>query len=763
MKSKPTSFSTRSQILSSTIAVVFTAFGQASAANVTWDITPGTVGAGDSVITGGAEAWNTSNGNWTTDAGANNVAWNNANNDVAVFGDVAGAVALGDPITAGGLIFNTTGYSVTGNILTLAGATTNITVASTQAASISSEIAGTILNIGTATTGTGTLTLSGINTHTGLTNVNFGTVDVQNTGAFGSTAAGTVVANLAALYLSGGIAVAGETLAIRGAGPSPANAGALRNLSGNNSWTGPITLNNSLRVTSDSDTLTLGDINTGSTRTFIMNGSGNVTVNGIISSSGAVSVDNLNNVLTPGTLTLNGADTYDGGTTVTGGGTLTMAGPRTLATTAGIAVTQGIINMTGARTASSGTITVGNGNGQTGTLNLSNGDFSASSLTVGTTVLNATTGTPGIGIVNHSAGILTTAGQLLMGNFNTSSTVGAGTGTYHLSGGTLKSTNTTLAAICIGTQSGGTATINLSGTGLLEMTGVGGLLQIGRSSSTTTLSNGTFNQTGGTAILLNVAMGNANNSNTTSVLNLTGGTFTAATAFTAMAAGATSTATITIGGTADVTLPAFPIARGAGSTATIAFNGGTLRPVAASLAYITGMNSATIQDGGATFNVPTGKDIVIPQALLTDPGSPGGGLTKAGVGILALSGINTYTGPTAVNEGTLGLDTSGVINSASAVTVASGATLAGTGTAAGTLASSGTISPGTLGVGTLNTGAATLSAGALAIEVSGATADKLVSTGALNLSGATLIVTELVIPVAPTSFVIAEGTTRIGT
>lgn len=762
MKSKLTSTSSKNLFFSTAIAATVCMIWQATAANVTWDITPGTVGAGNSTVTGGAGTWNTTNGNWTTDAGVNNVAWNNANNDVAIFGDVAGAVALGEPITAGGLTFNATGYSVTGNILTLGGATTNITVGTGLTASISSEITGTILNVGTTSTGTGTLTLSGVNTHTGLTNVNFGTVDIQNASAFGGTAAGTVVANLAALNISGGITVAGEPLTIRGAGPSPANAGALRNISGNNGWTGPITLSNSLRVTSDGGTLTLGDINTGSGRTFIMNGSGNVIVNGVISSTGAVLVDNLNNVLTPGTLTLNGVDTYDGGTTVTGGGTLTMAGARTLGTTAGIAVTQGIINMTGARTASSGTITVGNGNGQTGTLNLSNGDFSTSSITVGTTVLNAATGTPGIGIVNHTAGILSTAGQVLMGNFNTSSTIGSGTGTYNLSGGTLKSTSTSLAAFCLGTQTGGTATFNLSGTGSLEMSGIGGLLQIGRSSSTTTLSNGTFNQTGGTATLLNVAMGNTSNSNTTSVLSLTGGTFTVATAFTAMAAGATSTATITIGGTADVTLPAFPIARGSGSTATITFDGGTLRPVAASLAYITGMNSATIQDGGAKFVVATGKDITIPQALLTHPSSLGGGLTKAGVGILALSGINTYTGPTAVNEGTLGLDASGVINSASAVTVASGASLTGTGTAAGTLASSGTIAPGTLGVGTLTTGAATLSAGALAIEVSGATADKLVSTGAINLTGATLTVAELTAGSA-SSYVIAQGTSLTGT
>ena len=59
----------------------------ASAANVTWDITPGTVGTGNGTITDGPGTWDTSTGNFTTDGGATNVAWNNTTNagDTAVF------------------------------------------------------------------------------------------------------------------------------------------------------------------------------------------------------------------------------------------------------------------------------------------------------------------------------------------------------------------------------------------------------------------------------------------------------------------------------------------------------------------------------------------------------------------------------------------------------------------------------------------------------------------------------------------------------
>src|SRR5256885_1262339 len=73
----------------------------AIAGDVVWDISPGAVGPGDSAITGGGGAWDTSTGNWTVDGGVNNIVWNNSNNDVAVFGGTAGTVALGTAITAG--------------------------------------------------------------------------------------------------------------------------------------------------------------------------------------------------------------------------------------------------------------------------------------------------------------------------------------------------------------------------------------------------------------------------------------------------------------------------------------------------------------------------------------------------------------------------------------------------------------------------------------------------------------------------------------
>lgn len=82
-------------------------------------------------------------------------------------------------------------------------------------------------------------------------------------------------------------------------------------------------------------------------------------------------------------------------------------------------------------------------------------------------------------------------------------------------------------------------------------------------------------------------------------------------------------------------------------------------------------------------------------------GETGGpqGLVKDGDGTTVLSGINTYTGPTSANDGTLLINSPGSLAAGSAVTVNTGAKVAGSGTIHGpaTVASGGTLgSPLTL-------------------------------------------------------------------
>ena len=158
----------------------------------------------------------------------------------------------------------------------------------------------------------------------------------------------------------------------------------------------------------------------------------------------------------------------------------------------------------------------------------------------------------------------------------------------------------------------------------------------------------------------------------------------------------------------------------------------TVSTISASLFLYGGGSGATITTAAGT--VPSGIDLNISGAI-TDGGS-GLGITKAGAGVLALTGVNTYTGATTINAGTLQLGTGGSLGNTAI-------SFGGTGTFAVKPGSSTAINAGTTGAGsagaTLNLGGQTFDMGDNAISTFDLQQQTSFSGAALTItSGATL-------------------------
>ena len=162
--------------------------------------------------------------------------------------------------------------------------------------------------------GTGKLTLSGANTYARALTISAGIVNIQHATALGTIAGRTTVNANAALEIQGNITVGAEALTLNGTGISA--GGALRNISGTNIYGGLITLGSATRINSDADTLRLSNIGTitGAGFGLTVGGAGNTTINSIIGTgAGTLTKDGT------GILTLTGTNTYTGATTLADG------------------------------------------------------------------------------------------------------------------------------------------------------------------------------------------------------------------------------------------------------------------------------------------------------------------------------------------------------------------------------------------------------------------------------------------------------------
>lgn len=267
-----------------------------------------------------------------------------------------------NPLSSNSLSLNGTGISSTGALLNVSGNNTySRTVSLAADASIgstsgtltlnnSSAISGahnlTFVGAGNTTvsgiiattahtltqSGSGTLTLSGTNTYSGGTTISSGILNIRNSSGLGSGSAS--VTSGAQLQLQGGISVT-NGLTLNGTG---GGTGALLNVSGNNTYSGAITLGLDTTIGSSLGTMTLGAINGG--HNLIFTGAGGITLgNGI---GGSTPITTLN--VSAGTLSTAGYNINTTGS-VTVAGTMSITSGSSHSTVPAITLSgSGIVN-----------------------------------------------------------------------------------------------------------------------------------------------------------------------------------------------------------------------------------------------------------------------------------------------------------------------------------------------------------------------------------------------------------------------------------
>jgi autotransporter-associated beta strand protein len=599
--------------------------------------------------------------------------------------------------------------------------------------------------------GSGNLTLSGAQRHTGGTTVSAGTL------TFGH-ATDTLVDTSA-------VTIGGGTLAL---GTHSDTVGVVTLSSG--SITGSGTLTGSAYNLTDSGSISA-----------VLGGTAGLTKSGA------------------GTVTLSGANTYTGSTTLSAG-TLQLGADNVISNTSAVTVeASGTLDLndhsdTIASLAGAGTVALG-----TGTLTLGSGtDTAFTGLISGTGALvKQGTGTLTLGGSNtYSGGTTLADGALLLDHTNA---LGS-TGSLTLEGGTLihSANNTVDYSARFSTADNQTYAINTNGQniswagdlsssgGSLTKDGLGtltlsgtntytgstqinaGVLRLGSANAfsphtTITIAAGATLDANGQSVALGDLAGTGTLDFGSDGLSITGSD---STGFAGILAGTgglskSGTSTLTLTGTStytgDTDLADGTLEVGgtnALGTGTLQLNGGTLRAAdgGGTLANTVVLNATTTFDGSHDLQLSGAVTLAGFNALnvtgsgqVEFSGSIGESapsiLIKQGGGELALTGANTFTGGTFVQAGTVRINNvSGSAFGTGAVTIGTGATLTGAGSFSGALQLNGTFAPGN-SPGTTHTGSQTWAGdGELIFEIDDATGtqggdwDLLAITGSLTLN-----------------------------
>jgi autotransporter-associated beta strand protein len=292
--------------------------------------------------------------------------------------------------------------------------------------------------------------------------------------ADGTDAQGTTVASGATLQLQGGIGITTEKLNLNGSGYD--GAGALENVSGNNTWgaasTARINLQSDSRINSDAGTLGIvTNITSSANNAVTFGGAGNTNVSGgIITGTGSSTTVTKDGT---GTLTLSGANSYQGATYIT----------------QGVASVQNNFGLGAATTGANGTFVSSGAQLQLDSTAHGNLNIAAEGLT-----LNGS-GVGNTGALLNAVGTNTYGGPVSLGS---NATIAANASTALTVSGGISSTN---FGLTVGT-SGNTGSVTVNGalnlgTGSVTKTGSGAFTYTGASAGVTTGSVGAVALNGG--------------------------------------------------------------------------------------------------------------------------------------------------------------------------------------------------------------------------------------------------------------------------
>jgi fibronectin-binding autotransporter adhesin len=486
---------------------------------------------------------------------------------------------------------------------------------------------------------------------------------------------------------------------------------------GQGTFDGAISGNGALTIAGGTTTLTGANTYTGAT-----------TING-----GTLAVDGTGGSITSAVTvnlggTLTGSGTVNGGVTVNSGGTLSTGanGSGTLKVSGNL--TQGFAANYTATLNGSGTNTATLITGSSSTATLA-GTFTAIAGSASTTystsdLYTVLTTAAANGVKNTFTGLTVsgnfgnvvpyliynsdthndnvqvglTAGNIWKGAANAPWSV-AGSWTNNIA----PTAGTGLASVAAFTSNGATKTVTIdtatavAGTLLFDASGYN--FTIGGNNALTISGVGIVDSSGSTTNAPTFSVGDGTG---TSALNFTNAATAGDAVITTNSGGTTSFTDKSTGGSAQFNTASGGVVDFSGTVGPSVNDQITAGSIAGAGNYYLGSNTLTVGNSGSQIVSGVISNCAGTSAACEQVSGTGGSIVKVGSGILTLSGINTYTGSTTIDAGTLAIGSAGSIASSSQVAIATGATfdVSTAGASITTLADSASGQAGTVNLGT---------------------------------------------------------------